>query len=104
MRMELVNGYPCFNCTDVDLAKKGINPAKPQDDPRSPNYDPTSANGANSARGPSSARDGASVTFGGSLTALNSVQPAAEDQTSQSGLPQQQPQWQRPGSTLDITV
>ena len=31
--MEVVNGYPCKNCTDVDLAKKGIDPAKPKDGP-----------------------------------------------------------------------
>ena len=99
--MELVNGYPCFNCTDVDLAKKGINPAKPQDDPRSPNYDPTSAKVAN---GSSSSRDSASVTFGGSLTALNGTQPSGQDQSSLSGQPQQQQQQAQPGSTLDISV
>jgi hypothetical protein len=27
--MELVKGYPCRNCADVELAKKGINPARP---------------------------------------------------------------------------
>ena len=28
-----VNGYSCKNCTDVDLAKKHINPAHPKDGP-----------------------------------------------------------------------
>src|SRR5262249_9168328 len=31
-----VNGYVCYNCTDIDNAKKGINPAHPNsDDPQS---------------------------------------------------------------------
>jgi hypothetical protein len=39
--MEIVHGFICKTCCDVDLAKKGINPADPQDDvhkPKSPNY------------------------------------------------------------------
>jgi len=28
-----VNGYPCHNCTEVDLAKKGIDPSRPKDGP-----------------------------------------------------------------------
>jgi hypothetical protein len=42
--MEIVHGYVCKTCCDVDLAKKGINPASPQDDvhnPKSPNYGKT---------------------------------------------------------------
>ena len=31
--MEVVNGYPCKNCTDVEYAKKGIDPARPKDGP-----------------------------------------------------------------------
>jgi len=27
--MELVNGYYCRNCADVELAKKGMDPARP---------------------------------------------------------------------------
>lgn len=101
MRMELVNGYPCFNCTDVDLAKKGINPAKPQDDPRSPNYDPTSAKATKASSG---GRDSSAVTFGGSLIALNGAQSSGQDQSSLSGSPRQQPQRLQPGSTLDISA
>ena len=29
MSMSLVNGYFCRNCADVELAKKGMDPAKP---------------------------------------------------------------------------
>jgi hypothetical protein len=28
--MELVNGYYCRNCSDVELAKKNIDPAHPK--------------------------------------------------------------------------
>ena len=35
--LEIVNGYVCYNCTDVDYAKKGIDPAHPNpDDPLNP--------------------------------------------------------------------
>jgi hypothetical protein len=28
--MNLVNGFVCANCTDVELAKRGVDPAHPQ--------------------------------------------------------------------------
>lgn len=28
--VQVVNGYVCRDCTDVDLAKKGIDPARPR--------------------------------------------------------------------------
>lgn len=31
--MEVVNGYVCKNCTDVEYAKKGVDPAHPKDGP-----------------------------------------------------------------------
>jgi hypothetical protein len=33
MSVQLVNGYPCHDCTEIDLAKKGIDPARPKDGP-----------------------------------------------------------------------
>lgn len=33
MSVEMVNGYVCRNCTDVDYAKKSIDPAHPKDGP-----------------------------------------------------------------------
>ncbi len=35
--MQVVNGYPCFNCGDVAKAKRNIDPAAPQ-----PNVEPAS--------------------------------------------------------------
>jgi len=32
--MEIVNGYVCRNCTDVEYAKKGVDPAHPKDGPQ----------------------------------------------------------------------
>ena len=40
MSIEMVNGYLCRNCTDVDLAKRGVDPSKPKSDPLNPGYDP----------------------------------------------------------------
>jgi hypothetical protein len=30
MSMRMVNGYACRNCADEELAKKGVDPAHPQ--------------------------------------------------------------------------
>lgn len=35
--MEVVNGYVCRNCTDVEYAKKGVDPARPKDGPNGVN-------------------------------------------------------------------
>ncbi len=37
--IELVNGYPCKHCTDVDLAKRNVDPAHPETDPLKPGAD-----------------------------------------------------------------
>lgn len=45
--MEIVNGYPCFTCSDADYAKRGIDPSRPgidqlglrPDQPKSPTKD-----------------------------------------------------------------
>lgn len=31
MSMRMVNGYVCRNCVDEELAKKGVDPAKPKE-------------------------------------------------------------------------
>jgi hypothetical protein len=33
MSISFVNGFQCRNCTDIDYAKKHIDPAHPQDGP-----------------------------------------------------------------------
>lgn len=59
-----VNGFTCRNCTDVDYAKKHIDPAHPKSGP----YD------VNAATDPS--RRTEAVVFGGSLQATGSGQRA----------------------------
>ena len=33
MSLQVVNGFQCRNCTDIDYAKKHIDPAHPKDGP-----------------------------------------------------------------------
>ena len=54
-----VNGFTCRNCTDVDYAKKHIDPAHPKAGPY----------GVNAASDPSLSNK--PVVFGGALSALN---------------------------------
>ena len=59
--MEMINGFPCRTCSDVDLAKKHIDPAKPDDGPY-----------GRDAKGITSGRiDDVAVSFGGTLSFLN---------------------------------
>ena len=68
-----VNGFVCKNCTDVDYAKKHIDPAHPKSGPYGIDAkdDPTVKNAPPSV-----------VTFGGNLSRLNDKQPAASGQGS----------------------
>jgi hypothetical protein len=80
---QIVNGYVCFNCSDVALAQKGVNPAHP---PNSP--DPSGQSGA---QAPSNTQSTPAVTFGGSLSQSQgaaAVQPAiGGGQTSATSQP-----------------
>jgi hypothetical protein len=60
-----VNGFLCRNCTDVDYAKKHIDPAHPKSGPYGIDAkdDPTVKNAPSSA-----------VVFGGNLVSLNAKQ------------------------------
>ena len=58
--MEIVNGYVCNNCSDVELAKKGVDPARPKEQPAVEQQTPTE-------RGPA-------VTFGGELAQTQGVE------------------------------
>jgi hypothetical protein len=59
-----VNGFSCKNCTDVDYAKKHIDPAHPKDGPY----------GAYAKDDRASDRP-AAVTFGGLLAPFNGAEP-----------------------------
>ena len=62
-----VNGYVCKNCTDVDLAKKHIDPAHPRSGPY----------GIDAENDPT-VKKAAAVTFGGSLSELNAKMAAPD--------------------------
>jgi hypothetical protein len=48
--MEIVNGYPCFSCADVDMARKNVDPASPHQSPAVQQArDPSKAAAANAA-------------------------------------------------------
>ena len=89
--MEVVNGYVCKTCCDVDLAKRHINPADPQDDvhnPKSPNYGKTE-DPQNPGK-PAPSWETKAVTFGGMLAkvhgAVNTQDPTGtESSTYQPG-------------------
>ena len=63
--MEMVNGFQCNNCTDIDYAKKHIDPAHPKDGPYGVNAktDPARADKVGSSRD-------SAVQFGGALAAF----------------------------------
>jgi hypothetical protein len=65
-----VNGFLCKNCTDVDYAKKHIDPAHPKSGPY----------GIDAKDDPTAKKTAASpaVTFGGNLSNLNVKQAPAQ--------------------------
>jgi hypothetical protein len=83
-----VNGYSCKNCTDVDLAKKHVDPAHPKDGPYgvdAKNQPPSPSDPATETK---SKGDTPAVTFGGALAGVS--------QTSDAGAqPSATPQGQR---------
>ena len=80
--MQIVNGYVCFNCTDVGYAQKHIDPAHPKGDQ------------ATAPEGSQKPGSSPSVTFGGALTGANAASnPSATN-----------PSRNQPGSALDLTA
>lgn len=74
-----VNGYTCRNCTDVDLAKKHVDPAHPQSGP----FDVNAANDPTRRNDPAVKLDGV----------FASIAPQAAAGTAQI---------YRPGQKLDV--
>lgn len=63
--MQVVNGYICLNCSDVDRARKFVDPAAPQT--------ASSSQAKDLREKPNTQREDA-VRFGGSLSPANSLQ------------------------------
>jgi hypothetical protein len=100
MAIEIVNGYPCKNCTDVDYAKKNIDPAHPKDGPNGVNA-PDKAGKTDKAHGAEKPGDpaqtgkpdfGPAVTLSGALAQVTQA-PKAET-----------PQAYRPGATVSLSA
>jgi hypothetical protein len=66
-----VNGYSCKNCTDVDYAKKNIDPAHPKDGPY----------GVNAKDRPAPLAESPAVTFGGVLAGVSASRAAPSTAT-----------------------
>jgi hypothetical protein len=66
MAIEIINGFKCKTCTDVDYAKKHIDPAHPKDGPYGVNKpEEPLVTARKEKRSP--------VEFAGALSALNGV-------------------------------
>ena len=91
-----VNGYQCKNCTDVENAKKHIDPAHPKSGPYNVNADtdPTRRSDLNSAK-----HDNTSVTFGGALSHLNDARPNTASDTAANSNKND-----APGQLLDLSA
>jgi hypothetical protein len=99
MSMEIVNGYVCRNCTDVEYAKKGVDPAHPKDGPNGVgkaerDKDADKAHAANGGQAPDR---GPAVTFGGALAGLTAQQQASPSQAVT-------PAAYVPGSAVNLTA
>lgn len=82
-----VNGFSCKNCTDVDNARKHIDPAHPKDGPfginagdRSGDIERTAPRSFNPTYGGQVA-----VTFGGRLAAFTNENPSRQPVSSATG-------------------
>ncbi len=89
-----VNGFTCKNCTDVDYAKKHIDPAHPKAGPYGVNAkdDPT-------LKAQAEFRFGSAVTFGGQL-----ARSQTDNSSTGGGNPNTPSTYQatRPGQVLNI--
>lgn len=73
--MEVVNGYPCKTCTDVEFAKKCVDPARPDDGPNGvyktdPAKDSDKAQSLNKAEDNKPVDYGPAVKFDGALAGV----------------------------------
>ncbi|HEX5264566.1 MAG TPA: hypothetical protein VFW13_13620 [Phenylobacterium sp.] len=68
----MVNGYSCKNCTEVDEAKKHIDPAHPKDGPYGvfANSQPPNPDDPHQTKAASPSGSTPAVTFGGVLSTL----------------------------------
>jgi hypothetical protein len=68
--MQIVNGFVCMDCTDVDHAKKFVDPAHPN---RAATASSEPRKAAEEASSPTDNLTQDAVSFGGSLSRLNAL-------------------------------
>jgi hypothetical protein len=85
--MQVVNGFVCTSCSDLSLAQQDINPARPQDNPKSPKYDPQAG----------TTRNDPAVRLSGALAGVE----GAYDSNSNGSSLQRPPQ---PGDLLNVSA
>ena len=79
--MEMINGFVCKTCNDVDYAKKNIDPAHPRDgvvksdgkSEKAAQTDKAQTDRAEASKAADAPRNDRAVQFGGALSTLNSV-------------------------------
>ena len=76
-----VNGYSCKNCTDVDYAKKNVDPAHPSDGPFGVNAKTKPAPPGSHAR----IADTPAVTLGGVLAGVSAASKPNVSPTATQG-------------------
>ncbi len=81
-----VNGFECKNCTDVDNAKKHIDPARPKDGPY----------GVDAKDNPSKFSNTPAVTFGGQLARTDTGVASDNGTVANNNTPYQ------PGQSLNV--
>ena len=97
-----VNGFPCRNCTEVDEAKKFIDPQHPKDGPFGVNAKDHKSGAAKDA----AHRDASpSVVFGGQLARLAAANPTvAIPSGGSTPAPSTFSSSTAPGARLDISA
>ena len=91
-KMQVVNGYVCASCSDVSLAKQGIDPGKPQDNPKSPKYDPQAG----------TTRNDPAVILSGAVAAVDGAYDTNSNGSSTQRPPL--PPQQQTGSLVNVTA
>jgi hypothetical protein len=75
---QTVNGYLCFSCADVALAKQGDNPAHPPGSASNPTgTTPDGIDNPKNAGSTGSSQNPKAVVFGGALAGLNGAAPTS---------------------------
>jgi hypothetical protein len=80
-----VNGYSCKNCTDVDNAKRNIDPQRPQDGPFGVNRLPKPGEAKTAADAVGAANSSPAVVLGGRLALIARADGSATSPSATQG-------------------